>query len=52
MGWGFAVITDKRDRDKALDVLEKTGVETEQIGRVTDFKGIRIFYKNRKIILK
>jgi len=52
MGWGFAVIVDKRDRDKALDVLEKTGVKTEQIGRVTDSEGIKILYKNRKIILK
>jgi phosphoribosylformylglycinamidine cyclo-ligase len=52
MGWGFAVIVDKRDRDKALDVSEKTGAETDQIGCVTDFKGIKILYKNRKIILK
>jgi phosphoribosylformylglycinamidine cyclo-ligase len=52
MGWGFAVIVNKRNRDKALDVLEKTGVEAEQIGRVTDFKGIKILYKNREIILK
>jgi phosphoribosylformylglycinamidine cyclo-ligase len=52
MGWGFAVIVDKRNRDKALDVLEKTGVKAEQIGRVTDSKGIKILYKNREIILK
>jgi len=52
MGWGFAVIVDKRNRDKALDVLEKTSVKAEKIGRVTDSKGIKILYKNRKIILK
>ena len=52
MGWGFAIIVDKADVDKALDVLEKVGVEAERIGHVTDSKGIRIFYKNRKIILK
>ena len=52
MGWGFAIIVDKADVDKALDVLEKVGVEAERIGYVTDSKGIRIFYKNRKIILK
>jgi len=52
MGWGFAVIVDKRNRDKALDVLEKTGVKAEQIGRVTDSRGIKILYKNREIILK
>ena len=52
MGWGFAVIVDKRNRDKALDVLEKADVKAEQIGHVTDSKGIKILYKNRKIILK
>ena len=52
MGWGFAVIVDKRNTDKALDVLEKNGVKAEQIGRVTDSKGIKILYKNREIILK
>jgi phosphoribosylformylglycinamidine cyclo-ligase len=52
MGWGFAVIVDKRNRDKALDVLEKNGVKAEQIGHVTDSKGIKILYKNREIILK
>jgi phosphoribosylformylglycinamidine cyclo-ligase len=52
MGWGFAVIVDKRNRDKALDFLEKNGVKAEQIGFVTDSKGIKIHYKNRKIILK
>jgi len=52
MGWGFAVIVDKRNRDKTLDVLEKNGVKAEQIGHVTDSKGIKILYKNREIILK
>jgi len=52
MGWGFAVIVDKRNRDKALDVLEKAGVKAEQIGHVTDSKGIKILYKNREIVLK
>jgi phosphoribosylformylglycinamidine cyclo-ligase len=52
MGWGFAVIVDKRNRDKALDVLEKAGVKAEQIGHVTDSRGIKILYKNREIILK
>jgi phosphoribosylformylglycinamidine cyclo-ligase len=52
MGWGFAVIVDKRDRDKTLDVLARNGVKAEQIGHVTDSKGIKILYKNRKVILK
>ena len=52
MGWGFAVIVEQKNRDKALDVLEKTGVKAEQIGRVTNSKGIKILYKNREIVLK
>jgi len=52
MGWGFAVIVDKVDGDKAVDVFGKTWVQAEQIGVVTDSEGIKIHYKNRKIILK
>jgi len=52
MGWGFAVIVDKANVDKAVGALEKTGAQAEQIGRVTDTDGIKILYKNRKIILK
>jgi phosphoribosylformylglycinamidine cyclo-ligase len=52
MGWGFAVMVEKRNRDKALDVLEKAGTKAEQIGHVTDSRGIKILYKNREIILK
>jgi phosphoribosylformylglycinamidine cyclo-ligase len=52
MGWGFAVIADKVYREKAVDVLGKTGMQTEQIGRVTDSEGIKINYKNRKVVLK
>ena len=51
MGWGFALIVDRADRDKAVDVLEKTGMPAKEIGYVTDTKGIKILYKN-KIVLK
>jgi len=51
MGWGFAIIVDKRDRDKAVDVLEKTGTRTEKIGHVTDSGRTKILYKGRKIVL-
>jgi len=52
MGWGFAVIVDKKNADGALDLIGKTGVKAEKIGHVTGSAGIRILYKKRKIILK
>ncbi|MGQ9506810.1 MAG: phosphoribosylformylglycinamidine cyclo-ligase [Candidatus Bathycorpusculaceae bacterium] len=52
MGWGFVVIVKEKDVDKAVAVLERNGAQAEPIGHVTDSKGIKILYKNRKIILK
>jgi phosphoribosylformylglycinamidine cyclo-ligase len=52
MGWGFALIVDKADRDKAVDALEKTGTQAEEIGHITDSEGIKILYKSRKIAPK
>lgn len=52
MGWGFAIIVDKASSDKALDILEKTDVEAERIGQITDSRGIRIFHEGRRILLK
>jgi phosphoribosylformylglycinamidine cyclo-ligase len=51
MGWGFAVIMEKTDASEALEILGKTGIESEQIGRVTSSRGIKILYKGKKIIL-
>jgi len=52
MGWGFALIVDEADRDKAVDVLEKTGIQAEERGYVTDTEGIKILYKDKRIVLK
>jgi phosphoribosylformylglycinamidine cyclo-ligase len=52
MGWGFAIVVDKRNGDKAIDVLERCGVHAEEIGRVTETRGIRIIHKGRRIVLK
>lgn len=52
MGWGFALIVDKLDRDVALDVLDKAKVHAEEIGHVTRTRGIRILYKNKRFVLK
>jgi phosphoribosylformylglycinamidine cyclo-ligase len=51
MGWGFAIIVDRTDRDKAISVLEKAGAQPEQIGKVTNKEGVEILSKNKKIVL-
>jgi phosphoribosylformylglycinamidine cyclo-ligase len=51
MGWGFAIIVDKTDTNKAMSVLEKTGAQPEQIGKVTAKEKIVIRHENRKMIL-
>jgi phosphoribosylformylglycinamidine cyclo-ligase len=52
MGWGFAIVVNKTDADEAMDALEKSETETQQIGRVTGSERIEIIYKNKKIVLK
>lgn len=52
MGWGFAAIVDRKVADEALDVLERAGVKSEQIGRVTSAEGVRILHSRMKIVLK
>lgn len=52
MGWGFALVMAKKDRESAIDILEESGVQTEEIGHVTNTSGIKIFHKNRKIVLR
>jgi len=52
MGWGFAIIQDEADVDETIDILEKTGIQAEEIGRVTDSEGIKILYRGRKTILR
>jgi phosphoribosylformylglycinamidine cyclo-ligase len=51
MGWGFAIIVKKSERDGVLDSLERARVHAEQIGRVTDSKGVEILYEGKKIVL-
>jgi phosphoribosylformylglycinamidine cyclo-ligase len=51
MGWGFAVIVDKGEKDETLDILARTGVISEQMGRVTGSTGVKVFYKGKRIIL-
>ncbi|MGB9740965.1 MAG: phosphoribosylformylglycinamidine cyclo-ligase [Candidatus Bathyarchaeia archaeon] len=52
MGWGFAVIVDKANVDRAIEVLERSDVHSEQIGYVTDSGAIAVHYRGKKIVLK
>jgi phosphoribosylformylglycinamidine cyclo-ligase len=51
MGWGFGVIVDRTETDKAIDLLERDGVKPERIGRVTDKQGVVIEYKSKRLVL-
>jgi phosphoribosylaminoimidazole (AIR) synthetase len=51
MGWGFGVIVDKDDCDKALDLLGKAGAEPEQIGKVVDKPQITVQHGAKKLVL-
>jgi phosphoribosylformylglycinamidine cyclo-ligase len=51
MGWGFAIIVDKSDVERALNVLNENNAEAEQIGQVKRGQGVKILYKNRAILL-
>jgi len=51
MGWGFAIIVDKTDTDKALVALEKANGEPEVIGKVTGTPQVTIRHKNTKLVL-
>ncbi len=52
MGWGFAIIVEKTNVDKALSILHRAKIEAEQIGKVTSSEGIRLLSKGKKIVLK
>jgi len=51
MGWGFAIIVDNSTKDEAIDVLQRSGAEADQIGRVTDSEKIVIKLREKKIVL-
>ena len=36
MGWGFGIIVDKSDIDKAMNVLEQDSIKPQRIGKVTN----------------
>jgi phosphoribosylformylglycinamidine cyclo-ligase len=51
MGWGFGIIVDKTEIDKAMTTLEQGGVKPEIIGKVTGKQTVEIKYQNKKMVL-
>jgi phosphoribosylformylglycinamidine cyclo-ligase len=52
MGWGFGVIVDKKDSQRAVDLLSRFDVTPQVIGEVTDKERVvEIEYKNKHMIL-
>ena len=52
MGWGFGIIVDKADIDKAMSTLEQDSLQPERIGKVTNKERIvEIENKNKHMIL-
>ncbi len=51
MGWGFGIIVDKTETNKALSILQENGTKPEIIGKVTDKQKVEIRFKNKRMIL-
>jgi len=51
MGWGFGIIVDKTEIDKAMNTLEQDNIKPEIIGKVTDKQTVEIHYQNKRMIL-
>ena len=51
MGWGFGIIVDKADIDKAMNELEQDSVNAERIGKITNReKVVEIKYKDKRMV--
>ena len=48
MGWGFGIIVDKTEIDKAMNTLEQDSVKPEIIGKVTDKQTVEIQLPKQK----
>jgi phosphoribosylformylglycinamidine cyclo-ligase len=52
MGWGFGIIVDKTEREKAINILEHDNLKPAQIGKVTDKERVvEINYQNKHMVL-
>ena len=52
MGWGFGIIVDKADFDKAMSTLEQNDFNPELIGKVTNRERVvEIEHQNKRMVL-
>jgi phosphoribosylformylglycinamidine cyclo-ligase len=51
MGWGFGIIVDKSEADKAMSVLAKAEAKPEIIGKVTGKQGVVVEHKGKRLVL-
>ncbi len=52
MGWGFGIIVDKADTDKAMDNLEQNSMVPQLIGKVTNKERVvEIEHQNKRMVL-
>jgi phosphoribosylformylglycinamidine cyclo-ligase len=52
MGWGFGIIVDKTESDKAMDTLDQNSIKAEPIGKVTDKERVvEVEFGNKHMIL-
>ncbi len=52
MGWGFGIIVDKTEIDKAMNTLQQDSVNPERIGKVTDEERVvKIEHQGKHLVL-
>jgi len=52
MGWGFGLVVDKNDFEKAMHVLERENVKPECIGKVTgEERAVEVEHQGKHLIL-
>ena len=51
MGWGFGIIVDKTEIDKAMNTLEQDSMKPEIIGKVNDRQIVEIKFQDKKMVL-
>ncbi len=51
MGWGFGIIVDQKDTEKAMKTLEEARAAPEVIGKINNTGKVKVNFNSKKIIL-